>query len=406
MSVSIKLGSLEDKKRLLKRTLIVLNNGEKVQFALPTNDEFIFKIPYYISGVKNLSCTPMKSFPNFSGTLKNEQNIIFENAKLNLLNDGVVMISCYTGFGKTVTTLALACFLKLKTLIVVHRTCLLDQWSQSIKKFCSDENVVQLPTTTTTTEGSNFFSIINIASIPKVLDLSQYQLLITDETHLLLSEKRSLNLLKISPKKMIGLTATPYRPDELNLAFKLFFGSNYILRKLHKLHYIYEVKTNTKIEDKRLYNGMLDWNHVLKQQSENEERNSLIVKIIKSFESSRTWLILVKRKTQAKILETLLEKNFIVTTLIGSEREYNKNAQILIGTVGKIGTGFDHPKLDSLLLGADMVEFYIQFLGRVMRTEKDPIIIDLIDDHPILKMHYSKRKKIYMEHGGQIKKTF
>jgi superfamily II DNA or RNA helicase len=397
MSVLIKVASCDDENRLLKRTCIILSSGERVQFAIPIAP-LTYKVPFYISGAKKLNENPIFNFPLFSGTLKSEQLNIFEEAKLNLSTNGVIMISCYTGFGKTVTTLAIACHLKLKTLVVVHRLCLLDQWTESIKQFCSGAKCIDA-----TLYSDAPFAIVNIASISKIVNVASYELLITDETHLLLSEKRSLNLLNITPKKMIGLTATPYRPDELNIAFKLFFGSNYILRKLHKLHYIYEVKTNIKIDDKRMYNGMLDWNYVLKQQSENEKRNKLIVNIINSFTKDRTWLVLVKRKIQAEILYNMLKLHNNVTTLIGTEREYNKNSQILIGTVGKIGTGFDHPKLDSLLLAADMVEFYIQFLGRVMRTKKDPIIIDLVDDHPILQTHYYKRKKVYLEHGGVIK---
>ena len=75
-----------------------------------------------------------------------------------------------------------------------------------------------------------------------------------------------------------------------------------------------------------------------------------------------------------------------------------------MATVQKAGVGFDHPRLNSLILASDVEEYFIQYLGRVMRTEKvEPFIFDLVDDNPILKKHYYTRRKIYLEHGGIIK---
>ncbi len=49
-----------------------------------------------------------------------------------------------------------------------------------------------------------------------------------------------------------------------------------------------------------------------------------------------------------------------VATLFGSNQKFDKNCKVLIGTSAKIGTGFDFDKLDTLLLAADVVEYYIQ----------------------------------------------
>ncbi|ABF82138.1 hypothetical protein MIV108L [Invertebrate iridescent virus 3] len=91
------------------------------------------------------------------------------------------------------------------------------------------------------------------------------------------------------------------------------------------------------------------------------------------------------------------------TSLLGKQQTYDPEARILIGTNSKIGTGFDHPKLDTLLAAADMVSYYIQFIGRIMRRKDvEPIIFDLVDSHPILRQHWIKRKKVYENHGGEI----
>ena len=84
---------------------------------------------------------------------------------------------------------------------------------------------------------------------------------------------------------------------------------------------------------------------------------------------------------------------------------FDFNSRILVATVQKAGVGFDHPKLDSLIIASDVEEYFIQYLGRVFRTEEGiPFIFDILDDFPTLKRHYYTRRQVYLEHGGIIKK--
>ena len=47
-----------------------------------------------------------------------------------------------------------------------------------------------------------------------------------------------------------------------------------------------------------------------------------------------------------------------------------------------------------LILGVDTKDFYLQYLGRVFRTvDVKPLIVDIVDDHPLLKSHFRARKK-------------
>ena len=94
-----------------------------------------------------------------------------------------------------------------------------------------------------------------------------------------------------------------------------------------------------------------------------------------------------------------------VTTFKGNKQFYNCKSRILVATISKAGVGFDHPKMDSLILASDVEGYFIQYLGRVFRREDVfPLIFDLVDNFQALTRHYYTRKKIYEEHGGVIKK--
>ena len=149
--------------------------------------------------------------------------------------------------------------------------------------------------------------------------------------------------------------------------------------------------------------GKVNWGAVLKKQSENEERNELIIKIIQKF-NERNILVLCKRVEQSTyIFKRLKELGESVTSLIGSQQEFDRDARVLVATNSKAGTGFDHPKLDALLLACDLDSYYIQALGRIFRTKDTvPVVFDLVDDNPILIKHYKNRREVYTECGGKI----
>jgi len=129
----------------------------------------------------------------------------------------------------------------------------------------------------------------------------------------------------------------------------------------------------------------------------------MIVNIVRMFRE-RNFLILSKRVEQVKYLvNRLLEEGEDVTSLVGIKKHFDYSSRILVATIQKAGVGFDHPKLDSLIIASDVQEYFVQYLGRVFRVEDNvPIIFDLLDDFSVLKSHYYTRRKVYISHGGKM----
>jgi superfamily II DNA or RNA helicase len=399
MSIVLPVEELSDKSREIINDELKLELKDKYSFGparylIPyelTGDERI-KLPFAFASRRLKIKRPTRSlFPTidveFDGDLRPEQVEVKQEAVSILNKKGSVIMSMYCGFGKTITGINMACAIGFKTLVIVNKIVLMTQWEESIKRFCPRASVQKIKPKCVKKDCD--FYIINAINAEKMGDafFADIGCVIVDEAHLIMAETVSKCLQSLSPRYLIGLTATPYRPDGLNGLLDFYFGEDKIIRELHREHIVYKVKTGFKPTIELGVTGRVNWGVVLDSQSKDPDRNDLILKIICHFNE-----------------EKLSEMGEKVTSLIGSNQTFEASSRILIGTCSKVGTGFDHPKLDTLLMAADVEEYFIQYLGRCMRTKDNvPVVFDLVDDNGILTKHYATRKKIYEKHGGVIK---
>jgi len=286
----------------------------------------------------------------FAGSLRAPQKEVKSEA-IDILNKtGSVMISCYCGFGKTFMALNIVCKIKMKVLILCHRVVLIKQWKEEIKQFCPNATC-QILTPTSEMKDADFY-IINSINVPKK-PREYYKdigILIVDEAHLVMAEKLSNCMKYVLPRYIIGLTATPYRTDGLDVLLDLYFGKHKIIRKLWRKHTVYRVDTGFKPDVQLNKMGKVDWSSVIDSTCNDENRNEMILKIIRKFKD-RVFLVLCKRVSQANYLVSrLTEEKEDVTSLIGKNQEYEKKSRILVGTCQKAGVGFNNSRVDYLLL--------------------------------------------------------
>lgn len=185
----------------------------------------------------------------FLGSLR-EVQLVAKGEVLKLLNSQkTCILSLHVGAGKTITAINIACQTKVRTLIIVNRILLCDQWESAIKEFTSDETQVTKILKNFGMYNSDIcnsdFYIINAINIPKLPSDFRKSIgfVIVDECHLLISEIVMQSFLYLQPAFLLGLSATPYRNDGLDSLMDCFFGPQRVQVNLNKEHTVFKVKT-------------------------------------------------------------------------------------------------------------------------------------------------------------------
>ncbi len=319
--------------------------------------------------------------------------------------NGRFMLGDFSVTHNTAIAINIATKIRAKTLVITHRLILMDQWKSSIERFCPEATVCCLTSASgkKSIDESAQFYIINAINIPKfaanALDFCRF--CIVDECHLIASKVLSQSLLHVHPSYLLGLSASPYRLDGLTPMLHAFFGSEPVLRMVENLCRVYKIVTKFEPDLTYMRNGKLDWGRVINSLSFNPVRNAMIVDIVKKF-PERTFLLLTKRIEQANQLAKMFDALNIEYGRIYGAHSCTDPKHVLIGTLGKCGVGFDAPSLNTLILCCDIVNYYEQVLGRIMRNRATQSwVFDIVDDHAILHNHYRQRAKIYKTYQAE-----
>jgi superfamily II DNA or RNA helicase len=175
------------------------------------NDNFIY-IPFAYG--EKYERPLRSSFPiinyNFTGNLRLKQKKVVNESIKYLNKSGNVILSLYTGFGKSISAIYLAHKIKLKTIILLHRVVLINQWESTIKRFCLEAKIQKL--TTKSKKKDCDLYLINAQNVGKLGKdfFNDIGTIIVDELHLIMAESLSNSLQHLVPRYLIGLSPIKY----------------------------------------------------------------------------------------------------------------------------------------------------------------------------------------------------
>jgi len=233
---------------------------------------------------------------------------------------------------------------------------------------------------------------------------------IVDEAHLFCTPARVGCLLSTEPKFIIAETATPNRKNGMWCMMESIVGPVGVFRMPDKPHRVYKVFTGISVSTKQGARG-LDFTDMTHNLINNEERNKLAINCVKC-NKHRKIIIMVRFKNHVPLLQKMLEEEDIkVDTLFGSKENYS-DSHVLIGTIPKMGVGFDEANScddyqgrpsDLLILMTSIADqdCYEQVKGRVMRSD-DPVVFYLEDNMAIVKRHIKNIEPWIEQTKGEV----
>lgn len=423
MAVELARSSIPNEKELFNELKLIAKtyggkNGYKPQtpelFCYEfTKDTVIIPLVYAMQkyGIK-LKDRPEVSIKEVPTKFRGEQEVVFKEAMEKLRKECSVFLNLRCSFGKTFCSIRIIAQLKQRTLILVHRRFLADQFLTEGEriipgqmKFIEDSEVDE------NTPGSVFVCTdIRANKLPESFRKT-ISFIVVDEAKYMITKNRVEALLKFRPKYTLGLCAERERRDGYGKALEFFFGYN-IFRASSVPFKVWKFMTDFKPEIvKQNFSGKVDWNIAMQSLCDHNERNEMIVAMCQLRKKDKIMILLRYKKHVELLRDMLIAKGESVDTFYGSKDSY-KNCRILIATYSKAEMGFDDAnlcenfdgqRLNLLILGAFYKKEIMQSLGRVFRSE-NPECFDIVDDYSTLKKHSNVRDRFYKSICGEIQK--
>jgi superfamily II DNA or RNA helicase len=400
---------------------------EKAKFSLYSysKDRLYIAVPRYygenkFGPAKKQDFDPEDIDIEFTKSLRDNQKDIIENCIKYIKKNGGGLLSVPCGFGKTVCAIYIAYRLGLKTLIVVHKSNLLQQWIERIKEYLNiaDDRIGIIQQKKCDVDGKDFVVGMIHTIAKRKFDPSIFKgfgFVIYDEAHHVACKFFSKALMKTGAQYTLALTATPYRGDKM-IKIMYWYTGGTIYREAVKMNKNVIAKIiNYKSKDKKLFSLKKKWFQgstrpdTVKMTSNIcaiNSRNKTIVKIINHIrrtEPERKILILSSRTGHLKVLKKMVDAsiqkdidNGLIeedetysclyigeTTPIARQRAENRG-DIIFASYGMAEEGLDIKHLNTVILASPKKDI-VQSIGRVMRKILEsgdirPMIIDYADD--------------------------
>lgn len=335
---------------------------------------------------------------------------------------GIISVPC--GFGKTVLALYLLSKLKKKTIVIVHKEFLMEQWKERIEFFLPDAKIGKLQGNVIKIKDKDIvLGMLQSISMREYDDeiFKDFGFVIYDECHHLGAEVFSKSLLKVGCRYTLGLSATPDRGDGLTKVFKWFLGNivylikqreqEDVLVKVIKYYDDHDDYSNIKMN----FKGQINMPVMITNICLYPKRNDIILQYLKEcISEKRKTLILSDRREHLKILKKRIEEETEASSgyyLGGMKQELLKETEekdVMLGTFSMASEGFDCKELDSIVFASPKSSIE-QSVGRILRKKKEdrtiiPLVIDIIDDFSVFGRQGEKRIRFYKKNNYKIEK--
>ena len=330
----------------------------------------------------------------------------------------------FTVTHNTVLSLKLISEIKKKTIIIVHKEFLGNQWVERIAEFLPTARVGRIQGGVVDIENKDIVIGMLQSLSMKEYDASifdSFGLTIIDEVHHISSEVFSRVLFKLVTKYMIGLSATMERKDGTTNIFKMFLGDVVFKGEREKGEYDVIVRAiQYKANDEEFNNVVLDYrgnvqySTMISKLCAYNHRTEFILKIVKDMlienPNQQIMILAHNRNILSYLFDAITSRNIaMVGNYLGGMKEKDlketEKKQIVLATYSMAAEALDIKTLGSLIMATPKTDIE-QSVGRILREkEGKKIIVDIIDDHTPFKNQWNKRRQFYKKQNYKMIQT-
>ena len=322
----------------------------------------------------------------------------------------------FTVTHNTVIALNIISKLQTKTLVVVHKGFLLNQWVERIEQFLPGARVGKIQGQVIDIDNKDIvigmIQSLSMKEYPQDM-FSSFGLTIVDECHHISSEVFSRTLQKIVTRCMLGLSATMERKDGLTPVFKMFLGDIVYSEKREEEDPVvvkgieYIAKDDDEFnETKYDYRGNPAFSTMITKLCSYSHRTEFILSVLKKeleIKPDQQIMILAHNRNLLTYLYQAIETRGIATVgyYVGGMKEAelkkSETKKVIVATYSMAAEGLDIKTLSTLILATPKTDV-VQAVGRILRVKHErPLIVDIVDSHDMFKKQWYKRRSFYLK---------
>jgi superfamily II DNA or RNA helicase len=363
-------------------------------------------------------------FIDFQGELRDYQVHITERYLTSVdsvRGGGLLEIPC--GRGKTVMALKIIAELGRKTLIIVHKGFLLNQWKERIEQFLPQARVGTIQGQVVDIEDKDIvigmLQSLSMKVYPAEL-FTSFGLTVVDECHHISSEVFCRSLQTIVTAYTLGLSATMDRKDGLTKVFKMFLGEILYKEKRDTEDDVlvraieYSTSDDEYNETKYDWRGSPQISTMVSKICQYSHRTEFILEVLKkelAEKAGQQVMILAQQKNILVYLHKAIEHRkiasvgFYVGGMKESDLKKSESCTVILATYAMAAEALDIKTLTTLLLATPRTDV-TQAVGRILRVKHErPLIIDIIDSHEVFRRQWKKRFTYYKTNKYKIMKS-